>query len=249
MGNSYLTFARHYDTLTQNINYIEIADYFYNLLCQNNIKEGILLDLACGTGTLCELMHDKGYEVIGVDNSYDMLNIATQKRAVSNKDILYLCQDMDKLDLYGTIEACICSLDSINHVTNEKVVQEIFKKVSLFLVPNGIFVFDVNTCYKHENILSDATFVYDCDDVYCVWQNSKCHDMQIDITLDLFVSEEEDCYYRYQEDFSERAYTSEELLGFITNAGFEVLNRYNDFTLDAISPQSQRITYVLKKIK
>ncbi len=149
MENSYLTFARYYDILTQNINYNEIADYFYHLLCENNVKEGILLDLACGTGSICELMCDKGFEVIGVDNSYDMLNVATQKRAESNKDILYLCQDMDKLDLYGTIEACICSLDSLNHVIDENILQEAFKKVSLFLVPNGIFIFDVNTCYKH----------------------------------------------------------------------------------------------------
>lgn len=249
MNNSYSHFARYYDTLTQNINYNEIADYFYNLLTTNNIKEGILLDLACGTGSICELMHDKGYEVIGVDNSYDMLNVATQKRAVSGKDILYLCQDMHKLDLYGTIEACICSLDSINHITDEKVLAKVFDKVSLFLIPNGIFIFDVNTCYKHENILSNATFVYDCDDVYCVWQNSKCNNNIISITLDIFANEEDDSYYRYSEQFSERAYTKDEILNFINNSGFKLLNEYNDYTMDKISSESQRITYVCQKIK
>lgn len=248
MNNSYLTFAKYYDILTQNINYNEIADYFYQLLSTNNIKKGILLDLACGTGSICELMHDKGFEVIGVDNSYDMLNIATQKRAKSNKDILYLCQDMDKLDLYGTIEACICSLDSINHVTDEKIVEEIFKKVSLFLIPDGIFVFDVNTTYKHENVLSNSTFVYDCDEVYCVWQNSACKNNIIDITLDIFANEEDDAYYRYQEDFSERAYTFDELNYFIKNAGFEILNQFDDYTTNEIKDTSQRITFVLKKI-
>lgn len=248
MNNSYLTFARYYDTLTQNINYSEMAEYYYKILCENNIEKGILLDLACGTGSMCELMHDKGYEVIGVDNSYDMLNIATQKRALSNKDILYLCQDMNELDLYGTIEACICSLDSINHIVDEEVVQEIFKKVSLFLIPTGVFIFDVNTCYKHENVLSNSTFVYDCDDVYCVWQNSKCHDNIVDITLDLFANEEDECYYRYQEEFSERAYTPKELSDFINNAGFEVLQQYDDFSTNKITAESHRITYVLRKL-
>lgn len=246
MNNSYLTFAKYYDVLTQNINYSEIADYFYNILCNNDLKQGILLDLACGTGTMCELMHDKGYEVIGVDNSYDMLNIATQKRNKSNKDILYLCQDMDKLDLYGTIDACICSLDSINHVTDENIVKEIFSKVSLFLIPNGIFIFDVNTCYKHEEVLSNATFVYDCDEVYCVWQNSKCKDNTIDITLDIFANEEDESYYRYQEEFSERSYTQDEINSFIASAGFEILNQYDDYTTNEITSKTQRITYVLK---
>lgn len=248
MNNSYLTFARYYDTLTQNINYTDIANYFYDILCCNDVKDGILLDLACGTGTMCELMFDKGYEIIGVDNSYDMLNIATQKRSVSGKDILYLCQDMNKLDLFGTIEACICSLDSINHVTDDKIVAEIFKKVSLFLVPGGIFIFDVNTCFKHKNILSGSTFVYDCDDVYCVWQNSKCIDNVIDISLDIFANEEDDSYFRYQEEFSERAYTEDELNYFIKNAGFDLLNRYDDYSTKNITPESHRITYVLKKL-
>lgn len=246
--SSYYTFARYYDVLTQNIDYNQIAEYYFNLLCQHDVKEGILLDLACGTGTLCELLHDKGFEVIGVDNSYDMLNVATQKRAVSGKDILYLCQDMHKLDLYGTIEACICSLDSINHIIDEKVVQTVFDKVSLFLVAGGIFIFDVNTCFKHENVLSKQTFVYDCDEVYCVWQNSACHDMQIDITLDIFANEEEDSFFRYQEEFSERAYTELELSNFIKNAGFEVLQQYDDFSTKKITPESHRITYVLRKL-
>ena len=206
----YGDFAYYYDMLTENVDYESRCEYICNLLAENGVSKGILLDLACGTGTMSMLLSDKGYDVIGVDASEDMLSVAQEKKMESGKDIMFLCQRMEELDLFGTINAAVCTLDSINHITDEKTVQQVFSKVSLFMEDKGIFLFDVNTPYKHREVLGDNTFIYDMDDVYCVWQNSTDKKTLLtEVSLDIFekdTEEEEDVYYRYSEEFSENGY-------------------------------------------
>lgn len=246
--HSYQYFAEYYDILTQNIPYAKRGEYFNALITENGGKKGgLLLDLACGTGSLSEVMAGFGYDVIGVDASEEMLAVALDKRYSSGHDILYLCQTMEALDLFGTIDCCICALDSINHLKNEKSVQTAFDRVSLFLNPDGLFIFDVNTIYKHEKILSESTFIYDCDGVYCAWQNGKCHDRIIDITLDLFCQEKDGSYSRFQESFCEKAYTHEQLLKFIEKAGLKLIAFYGEDTKAPPAVDCQRVIYVTKK--
>lgn len=246
---SYKHFADYYDILTSNIPYVQRGEYFNAILKRFGKKDGILLDLACGTGSLSEVMDSLGYDVIGVDNSEEMLNIAMNKRFDSGKDIIYLCQDMQSIDMYGTIDVCVCALDSINHVTDEKTVKKIFERVSLFLHPDGIFIFDVNSPYKHNNVLSDATFTFDYDDVYCVWQNSKCHNNIVDIELQIFGRNEDNTYNRYIESFSERAYTHEEILSFISSTDLELLKVYADDSFNEPNEKSERLIYVVASTK
>ncbi|MEG0693232.1 MAG: class I SAM-dependent methyltransferase [Oscillospiraceae bacterium] len=248
--SSYKNFAEYYDILTNNIPYAKRGEYFNAILKKNAINDGILVDLACGTGSLSEVMSDFGYDVVGIDSSIEMLSVAMTKRYDTGKDILYLNQEMQELDLFGTINACICALDSLNHITIASEVQTVFNKVSMFLHPNGIFIFDVNTEYKHQHILSNNTFIYDYDEVYCIWQNSNCVDNVIDISLDLFCKEEEDDIYTKQtESFSEKAYSHEEILGFIETADLDLVAYYADDSFDAPTEDCQRIVYVTKSRK
>ncbi len=247
--SSYKNFAEYYDILTNNIPYEKRGEYFNAILQKNSIKDGILVDLACGTGSLSEVMSALGDDVVGVDSSIEMLSVAMDKRYDSGKDILYLNQEMQELDLYGTIDACICALDSLNHIVTANDVQTVFKKVSMFLNPNGLFIFDVNTDYKHKNILSDNVFVYDYDEVYCIWQNSKCVDNVIDINLDLFCKDEDGRYTKQTENFSERAYTHAEILCFIENANLELIDFYEGDSFDKPTDDCQRVVYVAKSRK
>lgn len=246
--SSYGSFSLFYDSLTDNAEYERRCDYLCGLFKENGISSGILLDLACGTGTVCEIMSARGFDVIGVDSSQEMLNFAMEKRFESGRDILYLCQDMAELDLYGTINCAVCTLDSINHVLSPKKVESAFEKVGLFMEKGGVFIFDVNTEYKHRKILGNNTFVYDLDDVYCVWQNTVDEKTaKVHIDLDLFAPNDDESYERYTEEFDEVIYTEEQLTGWLKKAGFEVAGIYEEFTHDKVKSDTQRAVFVCRK--
>ncbi len=246
--SAYSFFSSVYDTLTENVNYAARANYIADLLADNGIKGGILLDLACGTGTLGIEMAKKGFEVIGVDSSADMLSVAMNNAYESGKNILFLCQPMQQLDLYGTINAAICTLDSINHLTDPADVQATFDRVSLFTEPGGIFIFDVNTVYKHREILADNTFVYDLDDVYCVWQNSlNTATDTVQIDLDIFEEIDDGIYERMQESFCERAYPLPMLEEMLYKADFEPIAVYDELSREKPNEKSERLFIIARK--
>lgn len=241
-----MAFAAYYDALTENVAYESIASFVHRVLMDYNIKEGILLDAACGTGTLCECMARRGYEVIGTDLSSEMLMEAMDKKAASGLDILYLCQAMQELDLYGTVDAAVCTLDSVNHLKDETELQKAFGRISLFLNPGGVFIFDANTPYKHREILGNNTFVYDCEGIYCVWQNTFEEEDSVLIHLDLF-EQDGNCYYRQEEEFREMAYSSEQIEKMLEKAGLELAACYDDYTEKKPCADTQRIVYVAVK--
>lgn len=245
---AYSVFSGYYDALTENVGYQVRAEYFDALIQKYMSNAHLLVDLACGTGSLSLCLAGKGYEVIGVDRSPEMLAQAFQKAAAEEKDILFLCQDMRSLDLYGTNDVTICALDSLNHILSLEELETIFQRVNLFTNKDGLFIFDVNTIYKHREILANNTFVYDYDDLYCVWQNSyeeKKH--QVEISLDFF-ERDKDVYYRTSETFSERAYEVEELKSLAERTGFEVLAIYGEDTFLPPKEDTQRIVFVLHNL-
>ncbi len=247
---SYGDFAYYYDMLTENVDYEKRCEYICDLLAENGISEGILLDLACGTGTMSLMFSEKCYDVVGVDGSEEMLTQAQEKKIETDADVIFLCQRMEELDLFGTINAAVSTLDSINHVTDEDTVKEIFRRVSLFMEDKGIFIFDVNTPYKHREVLGDNTFIYDLDEVYCVWQNSTDENLVTTISLDLFEKDgdDEETYYRYSEEFSERAYDLDNIKTWLEDCRFEVLARYEEMTKDEVRSDTQRAVFVARKI-
>ncbi|MBR3901231.1 MAG: class I SAM-dependent methyltransferase [Ruminococcus sp.] len=244
----YSTFARYYDNLTANIDYVKRAEYFHEIIKRYKNTEGsILLDLACGTGSISEEMAKIGYDVIGVDYSDEMLGIALDKKFDSGLNILYLCQDMRKLDLYGSMDVTICALDSINHLNSLADVKKVFENVALFSEPQGLFIFDINTLYKHRNILANNTFTYETDNVFCVWENTLVEDTdEVKMNLEFFELEENGLYSRTSDSFSEKAYSEESIEELLRECGFELLAKFGDDTFSPPACNSQRIVYAAR---
>lgn len=242
---SYHAFAAYYDRLMEQVDYRRRAQYFNAILKQHlgAVEKPILLDLACGTGSLSVELSRLGYDVIGVDGSADMLSEAAPK---GTESVLWLCQDFCSLDLYGTVDAAVCALDSLNHLTDEAALETAIGRVALFTAPGGVFVFDVNTPYKHREVLGQNTFVYDLGDLYCVWQNTTDETLLTEITLDFFVREES-LYARDGESFCERGYEHETLAGILDRAGFELLAVYAGDTFEPVGETTQRAVYVARR--
>lgn len=245
----YSEFAYCYDALTENADYGARCDVLCSLLAAHGAGEGILLDLACGTGTLTAMLAKRGYEVIGADASPEMLAVAREKLASAGAEAVLLCQRMEELDLYGTIDAAVCTLDSLNHITDEAAFREALRRVALFMNDGGVFVFDLNTPYKHERVLADNTFVYDLDEVFCVWQNSYDPATRTtDVTLDLFFYDEtNDCYDRATEQFAERAYALEDVRRWLEEDRFEVLVVLDETGGRPVADDDERALFVCKK--
>ncbi|MGN0690959.1 MAG: class I SAM-dependent DNA methyltransferase [Oscillospiraceae bacterium] len=252
--SGYSAFSRYYDVLTENIDYRARAEYFEKMIRRFGGKEGgILLDLACGTGSLSEEMARLGYDVIGVDSSEEMLNMALDKKFDSGLPIQYLCQDMTELDMFGTIDVTICALDSLNHLESLSDIKRTVEKVSLFCEPGGLFIFDMNTPYKHKNILADKTYVYDMEEVFCVWQNEYTGDIdnRVNICLDFFEKADgkNELYSRSSEDLSEIAFDRAVIEDILSGAGFELLAEYDHDSDDPPSEKSEKIVYAARKKK
>ena len=245
--SSYSFFAKYYDELTQNVEYSRRADYFSALLLSCGFESGTVLDLACGTGSLTVELAKHGYDMIGVDASGDMLCRAQNKAFESGVSPMFLCQRMQELDLYGTVDAAVCSLDSINHLTDEEDVRRTFERLRLFVAPGGVFIFDVNTVYKHKNVLGDNAFVYEYPDVFCVWQNSfNGQDNTVDIELDFFEKSGE-TYKRRSENFSERAYEIDFLKSLLDTAGFDTEFVFDDMSRKPLKEDSQRAVIAARR--
>ncbi len=249
--SGYSVFARYYDDLTANIDYRKRGGYFNEIIRKfKSTKENILLDLACGTGSISEVMADLGYDVIGVDYSDEMLGMAIEKKFESGLNIQYLCQDMRKLDMFGTIDVTICALDSINHLSSLDDVRKVFENVAFFSEQNGLFIFDVNTTYKHRSILANNTFTYETDKVYCVWENTLVPETdEVKMNLEFFELEENGHYSRSSDSFSEKAYSEEDIERLLCKSGFEILAKYGDDTFDAPTVTTQRIVYTARCIR
>lgn len=242
--SGYTAFADFYDSLTANINYADLAEFYVKCFENFGCKPEIVLDLACGTGNLTVELAKRGFDCIGTDASSEMLSSAFFKK--NNENILFLKQDADELDLYGTVQCVICNLDSVNHFEPSKIL-DIFSKVSLFLEKDGLFIFDVNSRYKFETVLADNVFIYDLPDVYCAWSNYYNSDECIlDIHLDIF-KELDGVYERFDEDFCEYYYSDDYLRHVLDKTGFEVVSTVADFTLDPLTDTTQRIHYITRK--
>ncbi len=240
--------AMVYDKFTLNTDAAKRADFLHTLLCRFGIEDGILLDLACGTGVMSEAFIKKGYDVISVDASCAMLNEARNRLGKYGTKALLLEQDMRELDLFGTVRAGICCLDSVNHLTDPTDVQRVFDKVSLFTEPGGVFLFDVNTVYKHRNILGNNTFVYEDDQDFLVWQNEyDPADDTVLMLIDIFSSDGGEKYIRESDEITERAYEADLIEDMLTKAGFRKIYRFGDLSDKTPCETEERIYFAAVK--
>ena len=250
---SYGRFAGVYDVFMDNVNYREWADYIIETLAQDGIRDGLVLELGCGTGTVTEMLADVGYDMIGIDNSEEMLAEAMEKRAESGHDILYLLQDMQDFELYGTVRAVISVCDSMNYLTDEEDLEYLFALVNNYLDPGGIFIFDFNTEYKYREVLGDQTIAESREDCSFIWDNYYYEEERInEYELNLFIREdaesetEGDLYRRFRETHFQRAYTLEEITRIVEESGLQFVTAYEAFTKEPPSKNSERI-YVIAR--
>ena len=190
---AYTRFAEVYDIFMDNIPYGEWAEYLHEILKEYHIPNKMVLELGCGTGNMTERLADKGYDMIGVDNSEVMLEIAMEKRIKSGHDILYLLQDMQSFELYGTVGAVVSICDSINYITSDEELKEVFHLVNNYLDPRGIFVFDFNTEYKYRELLGDKVIAEEREECSFIWDNYyNAEDKMNEYQLTLFVQSKEE---------------------------------------------------------
>lgn len=239
----YNYFAFRYDELTENVDYKVRSDYISGFFVKYGLKKNdAVLDLACGTGTMSILFKNKGYNVIGIDSSADMLSVADNK---ADGKIPFIKAKMQDFTLTDPVNACMCNLDSMNHLDNIEDVKRTFHCVYKSLKENGIFVFDVNTLYKHNEILADNTFVFDEEDYFLSWDNELLDNNRVRIMLDFFVFNGSN-YDRYSEEFIETAYSIEELEEAL-DPYFNILGVYDDMTLNEPKNSSERLYFVCKR--
>lgn len=273
---AYTGFADVYDKFMDNVPYDTWTEYLHSLLKEYGVEQGLVLELGCGTGSVTRRLADKGYDMIGIDNSEEMLEIAREKEFEREMDseedvdyletegdsiprILYLNQDMREFELYGTVAAVVSICDSINYITKEDELCKVFQLVNNYLDAGGLFIFDLNTVYKYRNILGDTTIAENRDDCSFIWENYYYEKEMIneyDVTIykkaDIELEEEgEDSkplYERFEETHYQRAYELDTIIRLLEKAGMEYVTAYDACSKNPPSEESERI-YVIAKEK
>lgn len=258
---TYQDFAYVYDELMDQTPYQEWCETLISLMEQYGVSkpdrdsEGLLeseknlvVDLGCGTGTLTHLMYQKGYDMIGVDNSEEMLNVAMEKSSQSGDEILYLLQDMRELELYSTAGTIISVCDSLNYILEEEEILTIFRLVNNYLYPGGLFIFDFNTVYKYEHIIGDTTIAESRENCSFIWDNYYYPEESVnEYDLTVFVQIEGDSFRRFTETHFQRGYTVEQMITLTKEAGMEIVTVLDADTHQAVTLESERVYIVARE--
>lgn len=239
----YNDFAYVYDELIrEDIEYEKVCDFLENVFTIYDKNPNLVCDLACGTGNITIPMSRRGYDMIGVDVSPEMLDVARSKNN-SGKDILYLCQDMRKLDLYGTCDAFLCMTDGFNYITSMEALKKIFNRIrTCFIEPDGIFIFDLSSVYKLKNVLGGNIFIYDKDDMFYTWENSYKEPF-CKMELNFFKKDGE-VYTRFEESQIQRGYTKKQIENLLIESGFSKVDVYGGYTFNPPGNDENRLVFV-----
>ena len=241
---AYTEFAQVYDRFMDNVPYEAWCEGISKILTEHGISEGLVLDLGCGTGTMTRLLRQKGYDMIGVDASAEMLEIA---RNHPDEGILYLQQDMREFELYGTVRAVICLCDSLNYLLEEDDLLTTFKLVNNYLDPNGLFIFDFNTVYKYETVIGDSTIAENREDCSFIWENYYTAEDQInEYDLTIFVKQQKDLFRKFTETHLQRGYTLETMKRLVEQSGLIFVEALDADTHGSVTETSERI-YVIAR--
>ena len=246
--DAYTSFAQVYDLFMDNVPYDEWCAYICETLKKHGIADGPVLDLGCGTGELTRRLAACGYDMTGVDVSVDMLQKAMEKQ--TDPPILYLLQEMQTLELDGCVRAVCCTCDCVNYVLEPQELSDAFRRVAACLGSGGVFIFDMNTAYKYEQLLGDHTFAESRQEGSFIWENYYNHTSMInEYELTLFVREDEEAslYRKYQESHFQKAYTLREMRGLLEKAGLKFVAAYDAYTKKAPMYTSERITVIARE--
>lgn len=249
--DAYTDFARVYDTFMDETPYREWCAFLVDILKEFGIERELVLELGCGTGSLTELLADAGFDMIGVDNSEEMLNIAMEKRERADRetDILYLCQDMREFELYGTVKAVVSVCDSLNYLLTEEDLLTTFRLVNNYLDPHGIFIFDFNTVYKYEEVIGDTTIAENREECSFIWENFYHEEEQInEYDLTIFVKEESEMFRRFTETHYQRGYTLEQMIKLVEAAGLEFVRALDADMKGEVGAESERVYVIAREV-
>lgn len=245
---SYEKFAQVYDIMMEDTPYESWAEYIEQIFDKFGSEPKLILDLGCGTGTMSTIFSRKGYDMIGIDFSSDMLMIAKEKTERVGAKVLYLNQDMTDFELYGTVDCIVSLCDSLNYITDEDQLKKVFSLVNNYLEPKGLFIFDMNTPYKFRKVLSDKTFAEAYENCAYIWENYFYEEESInEYKLTLFIDEDEN-YQRYEEIHYEKAYSIENIQRLIEEAGLKLEGIYDELSFSPPSQKSERIYFVAREM-
>lgn len=257
---AYTGFAEVYDLFMDNVPYQEWSRYLISLLQEYGVSQGLVLELGCGTGKMTRLLAQAGYDMIGVDYSEEMLQIAREKEDCSENrtndagqetsDILYLLQDMREFELYGTVKAVVCICDSLNYILEEEDLCTVFQLVNNYLDPGGVFIFDMNTLYKYREILGENTICENREEGSFIWENFYDEDEQInqyDLTLFIRQEGQQELYRKYEETHLQKGYEQQQIRRLLEEAGMEFVAMYDAFTREPVREDSERIYVVARE--
>lgn len=247
--DAYTSFAEVYDLFMDNVPYEEWADYLMEIFAENGVQDGIMLDLGCGTGKLARLFAKRGFDMIGVDNSMDMLEIAKQAQGEeADSTILYLCQDMREFELYGTVRGIYSACDCLNYILEEDELLQVFRLVNNYLDPGGIFIFDMNTPYKYESLLADNTFAENREEGSFIWENYFDVESGInEYDLTLFVRDDDNRFMRFAEEHYQKSYPVRQVCALLQKAGMELVAVYDGYTKNPLREDSDRMTVIARE--
>lgn len=242
--NNYTDFAYIYDKLIDQ-DYEKWADYIEEIFRRNNLKPSLVLDLGCGTGSITNILAKRGYDMIGIDLSCDMLNVARDKAVAQNSDVLYLCQDIREFELYGTVDAVICTLDVINYITDTDDLKHVFGLVKNYLNYGGIFIFDINTEYKLKEILGNNTFINGEDGIFYSWENEYKDGISSQY-LTFFSERDDGTYDRFDEVHVQRAYTVGQIRSMLLESGMSFEDEYKVLTFEKPDDECEKSVILSK---
>ena len=246
--DAYHNLAASYDRLTNDVDYEATVAFYEEILKREGLAPRTVVDMACGTGSVSEILARKGYEVTGVDLSEEMLTEAMMKTMDMENHPMFSCQNLRDLRLPRAVDMAVCALDSLDYITDPADCEAAIRRIYKALNPGGIFIFDVNTPEKLR-AMDDQVFLDEDDDVYCVWRGEFDEETNIcSYGMDLF-QREGNMWRRSFEEHREYAYSQEQLTGFLKDAGFTHIQVYADRLFEAPREGEQRIYFKARKGK
>jgi predicted TPR repeat methyltransferase len=246
--DAYTEFARVYDDLMEDVPYDEWCGKILDRLKKENITDGLVLDLGCGSGTMTEMLADAGYDMIGIDISVEMLEQAEDKKTASGHDILYICQDMREFELYGTVGAVVSVCDSINYLTNQSDLLTVMKLVNNYLDPKGLFIFDVKTEHYFKK-LGSSTIAENREEGSFIWENDYDESTRDNFYyLTIYEENDEGTFDRYEEEHLQHAFTIDEVKSAIKESGLQLLEVLDVSTMKAPTEDSDRLYFIAREV-
>lgn len=244
---AYGEFAWFYDEFNGEADYQALFDYVHGELEANGVAGGLLADLGCGTGDLTLMLSQAGYDVIGIDRSPEMLSVFREKAdelGLSGK-VLLLCQDILSMELYGTIRAAVSTFDTFNHIGPIQHFEKAVRQAAFFMEKGGVFLFDMNTPYKHQAVLGENVFTFEEEDARCVWRNHYDPDARrVTITVDIDYQETGE---HFHEEFFEYTYTLEEIKAALEKNGFTLESVCDGESFGPLTEESERYFFCAVK--